>query len=154
MDVKDQHIIKTTFQLKRGLAERWVAVNPILQPGEPGFELDTNKLKIGDGITPWNDLPYQGEVLFYTKQEMDDIISHIEESRVQGIRINGVELPLDEGMADLPMSGANVFGVSSVDDESLTSNDGRLSIKSVSTDLFVQGEKEIILSGGTASVNV
>jgi hypothetical protein len=85
---------------------------------------------------------------------MDDIISHIEESRVQGIRINGVELPLDEGMADLPMSGANVFGVSSVDDESLTSNDGRLSIKSVSTDLFVQGEKEIILSGGTASVNV
>ena len=52
--------VKTTFQFKRGSAQRWIEVNPILKQGEPGFEYDTNKLKIGDGITPWNDLPYQG----------------------------------------------------------------------------------------------
>ena len=52
------HIIKTTFRLRRGTAQRWIEVNPILDQGEPGFEYDTNKLKIGDGISAWNDLPY------------------------------------------------------------------------------------------------
>lgn len=49
-------VINTTFQFKRGLAEAWQRVNPVLQPGEPGWTLDTHILKIGDGITPWNDL--------------------------------------------------------------------------------------------------
>lgn len=49
-------VITTTFQLKRGLASAWERVNPILAPGEPGWTLDTHVLKIGDGITPWNEL--------------------------------------------------------------------------------------------------
>lgn len=48
------------LQLKRGTAERWYTVNPTLAIGEPGFVYDTNKLKIGDGVTPWNELPYIG----------------------------------------------------------------------------------------------
>ncbi len=51
-------VIKTTFKLRRGVSERWAEVNPILAAGEPGFVSDLNKLKIGNGITPWNDLPY------------------------------------------------------------------------------------------------
>lgn len=51
-------IINTIFRLKRGTAQRWEELNPILQQGEPGFVYDANLLKIGDGITPWNDLPY------------------------------------------------------------------------------------------------
>ena len=35
-------------------------VNPTLAEGEPGFELDTGKLKIGNGTTAWNDLAYFG----------------------------------------------------------------------------------------------
>ena len=49
-------VISTTFQFKRGLAAAWERANPILTPGEPGWTLDTHVLKIGDGITPWNDL--------------------------------------------------------------------------------------------------
>lgn len=41
-------------------AARWTAVNPILQLGEIGYETDTNKLKVGDGVTEWNDLGYVG----------------------------------------------------------------------------------------------
>ena len=51
-------VYNTTFKLKRGIASRWAELNPILQQGEPGFVYDTNQLKIGDGITPWNELPY------------------------------------------------------------------------------------------------
>jgi hypothetical protein len=51
-------VINTTFKLKRGTAARWAEVNPILSEGEPGFVYDANRLKIGDGKTAWNDLPY------------------------------------------------------------------------------------------------
>lgn len=53
--------IKATIQFRRGNAAEWTTVNPILYPGEPGFELDTGGLKVGDGITPWNQLPYINE---------------------------------------------------------------------------------------------
>jgi hypothetical protein len=53
-------IVKTTFQLKRGSAARWEELNLVLAAGEPGFEVDTNRLKIGNGETPWNELPYIG----------------------------------------------------------------------------------------------
>ena len=46
------------FQLRRSTSSNWTSTNPILQAGEPGFETDTYKLKIGDGITSWNLLPY------------------------------------------------------------------------------------------------
>lgn len=51
-------VIKTTFQLKRADSLTWLSLNPILSAGEPGFELDTHRLKIGDGKTDWNHLTY------------------------------------------------------------------------------------------------
>jgi hypothetical protein len=35
--------------------------NPFLLAGEPCSEYDTGKLKIGDGVHNWRDLPYVGE---------------------------------------------------------------------------------------------
>lgn len=51
-------VLNTIFQLKRGLLEAWERNNPILRQGEPGYVLDTGKLKIGDGATAWKDLKY------------------------------------------------------------------------------------------------
>ena len=50
--------LHTKFRLRRGTSSAWARVNPVLLYGEPGFEKDTNKLKIGDGVKAWNDLPY------------------------------------------------------------------------------------------------
>lgn len=50
--------VTATFKFKRGTAARWAEVNPVLMLGEPGFVVDENRLKIGDGVTHWNDLPY------------------------------------------------------------------------------------------------
>jgi hypothetical protein len=44
------------LQLKRGTSARWSELNPILAAGEPGFITDKNIFKIGDGITPFNEL--------------------------------------------------------------------------------------------------
>ena len=49
-------VINTTFQFKRGLSDAWERANPILAPGEPGWTLDTHVLKIGNGVTAWNNL--------------------------------------------------------------------------------------------------
>lgn len=48
----------TTIQLRRGTAAQWTAANPVLAAGEPGLETDTGYLKMGDGATDWNSLPY------------------------------------------------------------------------------------------------
>ena len=42
-------IVLKTIRLKRGTSSSWARVNPVLLDGEPGFEKDTNKLKIGNG---------------------------------------------------------------------------------------------------------
>lgn len=49
------------FKLRGGTASEWVAANPILLSREPGVETDTHAFKVGDGTTPWNDLPYSGK---------------------------------------------------------------------------------------------
>jgi hypothetical protein len=48
------------IQLRRGTYAQWAAANPVLYIGEIGLEIDTDKFKIGDGTTAWNDLPYGG----------------------------------------------------------------------------------------------
>ena len=48
----------TTIKMRRGKAAEWAAKNPILGDGEPGYETDSRKLKIGDGLSYWNNLPY------------------------------------------------------------------------------------------------
>lgn len=54
-------------QLRRDTAANWTSVNPTLAQGEVGIETDTLSLKIGDGLTDWNTLPYYstGESTIY-----------------------------------------------------------------------------------------
>ena len=49
------------IRFKRGQSTSWTQQNPTLYPGEPGFEMDTGRFKIGNGVDRWNDLPYIGE---------------------------------------------------------------------------------------------
>lgn len=51
-------VVNYRFRLRRGLAATWAATNDMLLDGEFGLETDTRQLKIGDGSTAWNDLPY------------------------------------------------------------------------------------------------
>lgn len=49
---------EVTFELREGTSAEWTAINPVLRAGEPGYERDTNQLKIGNGQLAWVDLPY------------------------------------------------------------------------------------------------
>ena len=56
------------IQIKRGKTENWRKNKVKLASGQPGYDKDKHKLKIGDGKTLWKDLPYAsglsaGEIL-------------------------------------------------------------------------------------------
>lgn len=50
--------MKTQYQFARGTAAQWAQKDPVLAAGEPGFEIDTGRLKMGNGISKWSLLPY------------------------------------------------------------------------------------------------
>ena len=56
----------TRMQQRRGTAAQWVSSNagdgPILNAGEIGWESDTNKFKIGDGVSYWANLDYFSDI--------------------------------------------------------------------------------------------
>lgn len=54
-----ENILKTKIQLRHDTAANWEANKTVvLLAGELGFETDTNKFKIGDGVKTWAELPY------------------------------------------------------------------------------------------------
>jgi len=56
----------TRMQQRRGTAAQWISTNsgngPILNAGEIGWESDTNKFKVGDGVSYWADLDYFADI--------------------------------------------------------------------------------------------
>lgn len=76
----------TIIKFRRGTAAEWSASEPqpggeVLKLGEPGWEKDTGKLKIGDGVTGWNNLPYlqaenDGDVIL-TEENVDDAVGNL-----------------------------------------------------------------------------
>jgi hypothetical protein len=50
------------IQYRRGPASQWATDNPILAIGEPGYETDTGKFKVGNGSSAWNSLPYSSGI--------------------------------------------------------------------------------------------
>ena len=57
MAIVNKHV-KAIIQLRRATEKEWIEVNPVLRVGEPALSTDVYKLKVGDGETPWLQLPY------------------------------------------------------------------------------------------------
>ena len=46
------------IQFKRGSTKNWLKLKKPLEAGQPGYDKDKNKIKIGDGESLWDSLPY------------------------------------------------------------------------------------------------
>ena len=82
--------INTRIQLRNDLAATWNSKNPVLKKGEIGIEIDTRKMKVGDGTTAWKALPYMGA-------DVNDILAVINDNRDTCTQI---ELTQDQTDAD------------------------------------------------------
>lgn len=72
--------VRVTLQIRNDQAADWVSRNPILGEGEYGLEIDTFLIKIGNGITPWNELPYLNKLnAEYFKRTTDGSLTFSDE---------------------------------------------------------------------------
>ena len=46
------------IQIKRGKTKNWRKLKKVLAVGQPGYDKNKHKLKVGDGETLWKELPY------------------------------------------------------------------------------------------------
>jgi hypothetical protein len=46
------------IQLRNDTTTNWATINPILASGELGYDTLLHQIKMGDGTTAWNSLPY------------------------------------------------------------------------------------------------
>lgn len=90
----------TTFLLRRGTTKVWERNNPILAYGEPGFEKDKFRLKIGDGINHWKDLPYICEDFIVSPDGNSLILNKNNEMVIYGFedaQINQIPIKSEDG---------------------------------------------------------
>ena len=57
------YIISPQMSQFGGQYSKWEEINPVLLLAEQGYETDTRKMKIGNGVDKYLDLPYFGETL-------------------------------------------------------------------------------------------
>jgi len=61
------------IQIRRGNSSEWSTRNPILLPGELGWDTTNNALKAGDGVTRWNSLPYLLQTMSVQLSQATDV---------------------------------------------------------------------------------
>jgi hypothetical protein len=54
--------ITAQIENRTDTSTNWTNNNPMLGLGEIGIESDTTKMKIGDGVTSWNNLAYHSSI--------------------------------------------------------------------------------------------
>lgn len=83
-----QRILNTRIVLRNDTKNNWNAVKntAVLSKGEIGIEIDTNLIKIGDGVKTWAELDYFGGDLsdYYTKEEVEALVSGVPSTDLSG----------------------------------------------------------------------
>ena len=150
-------IIKTTFLLRRGYEAVWQRNNPVLACGEPGFVIDRNRLKIGDGETAWNDLPYFGgesikieeitETVENLTNDINKITDLLGDSETENTLIYRIE------SLDSVINNSQEVEIIEVGTEEEPRK--ALVIKEVNVNKLVQNKNDtLVLYGGSASENI
>jgi len=131
-----------TIKFRRGTAAEWTASEPqpggeILRLGEPGYEKDTGKLKIGDGVTPWNSLPYMsaGTIVI---EDVDGLVSEILQAG------SGIDLNFNDSTDSLTVSVSGLIN-NPTNNRILTSRDD--------TSIGIDAESNLTFDGTTLAVS-
>lgn len=142
-------ILNTRILLLNGSQAQWeTKKTAVLKKGEPGAEfipvegstLTDVKVKIGDGITTWENLPYIGEV--HTKQYVDTAIAALLDDK-------SLEFTKDSKNNDV----AQIFGFDDAGANTLPQKtaSGKIEWKAVSA--IVQGDGNTVTQGDGKSID-
>lgn len=123
MDEEDM-IVEGRVATRNDLAQNWETNNPILLKGELGVEIDTLRMKFGDGLSHYNDLRYVDDVYrsmlnVYTKDEIDDNYAR---------KLDGVGF--GDNYCDIQPSEGSRFGIT-IDGKTIQNGTGDPSLTNV-----------------------
>jgi hypothetical protein len=129
--------VNTLLQMRRGTAATWTSTNPTLGAGEWGYETDTGRAKVGDGVTVWTSLKY-------TKLRYDDIFTG------SGISIT----PVTDGNSQVTGLYLNTNLVAG-DNITLVNNNGAITINGEAGMTLSEGTGiHIVVDGDNHEINV
>ena len=80
----------SSIQLKRGTKTEWAKCQSYSSTGRVRRELTTNKFKVGNGVSRWNDLPYTDKKLV---DEVDRLKTYIDSQPTEVYTYRGTTLP-------------------------------------------------------------
>jgi hypothetical protein len=115
----------TRMQQRRGTAAQWTAANPVLAAGEIGFETDTNKFKIGDGVNAWNTLVHYASAADLAAlvdgapallNTLNELAASIGDDPAFLTTMNGLLDSISADLATHDSLAANVHGISNTGD--------------------------------------
>ena len=104
--------LKTRILLRNDTATAWTNANPVLMKGEIGIETDTNKFKIGDGLTAWSALSYVGTQVEVTGE--GEVITGASVSANGTLTLTRGKLYLDDVLLEAPLTYTAPIGVLTV----------------------------------------
>lgn len=104
MAIVNKHV-KAVIQLRRAEEQEWIDYNPVLRDGEPALSTDVYKLKVGDGIRHWSEIPYLLESEY---QEIMGLIENGMYDAGNGIIIADRVISLDDLILNCGTSTTNI----------------------------------------------
>ena len=123
------------LKFRRDITENWENVNPVLNQGEPGFDLSRNIVKLGNGSDPWSDLEQLKAVPEGWVNVKDFGAKGDETTDIVNV-LTTIETNYDNSIVYLP---AGIYLISSQD----------ITLKNVY--VFAKGAKLLIASGRTVT---
>lgn len=145
----------TQIKLRRGTSANFTSKNPVLGIGEPAYETDTKKLKIGDGTTTYTQLPYfssgGGGSSDITAALPIKIVDGVISLEVDGQTIQIVDGKLHANLDELGNEVNDLSGrVTSAEADILTKQDKL----TAGDNITISAENVISATGGSAPANM
>lgn len=99
------------IKIRRDIAANWIDANPVLALGEAAYETDTRKLKVGDGVSVWENLSY---IYTHETEDIDDRIASLLVAGT-GITIDYNDLSNELEISAVPYTAG--YGLNLIDNE-------------------------------------
>ena len=145
----------TQIQLRRDTASNWASNNPTMAAGEFGWESDTNRFKIGDGSSNWQNLAYASDgdtsgITFVGDDSTGTLVKQNETFKIAGTQNITAVVSGDTLTLTGPDLSSFVSGSSSTTLTNKTIDADNNTISNIVSSMFATAvQLDIVDSGGT-----
>ena len=110
------------IRIRRDTTANWAANNPVLALGEIGADMTLHRIKVGDGVKTWNELPFSDEDI------IDNLTSTRTDAALSANQGKALKSQIDSVQASLATGGVSVIDnlTSTSTTSALSANQGRV----------------------------